>query len=95
MLPHMKLTRSRVAADTRVGVTELETLLTNAATATNWSNVVHRCAWCGRVARPDGSYSVPTQIGPATVASDGMCSSCGARALSEIAARRSANSRAA
>jgi hypothetical protein len=94
MLPRMKPTRSRVAAaDTRAGVTALETLLANAATASRWSSVVHRCAWCGRVARPDGSYAPPRRIGPATVVSDGMCSSCGARALREIAARRTLQAR--
>jgi hypothetical protein len=65
----------------------LDSLLKVAAEA-EWTRVVQRCAWCGRVANERGQYGVAVVVDADTVFTDGMCPACGARALASLADRR-------
>ena len=70
----------------------LDALLKNAAEAPDWTSVVHRCAWCGRVTNARGEWVHLRVVGTEEcVATDGMCPRCGARALAQIARRKIAN----
>ena len=64
----------------------LDAMLKSVADAREWSDVVHRCAWCGRIATARGEW-VLRPIDAAQLTTDGMCPTCGARALREIVAR--------
>jgi galactose-1-phosphate uridylyltransferase len=66
----------------------LDSMLKLAASADEWTRVVHRCAWCKRVADERGEYSRIVVLGEATVVTDGICPRCGKRALAELAERR-------
>ena len=68
---------------------DLEAMLRRASAADNWSHVIHRCAWCKRVFDANGVYPAIMPFDDTTVATDGMCPPCGARALSELSARHS------
>ena len=68
-------------------VADLEARLRRASAADNWSQVIHRCAWCKRVFDADGTRTVIVPIDDTIVATDGMCPPCGARALAQVAAR--------
>jgi hypothetical protein len=69
-------------------VPDLEVMLQRATAADNWSQVIHRCAWCRRVFDENGAYGNVVALHTGSVATDGMCPACGARALRQIAARR-------
>jgi hypothetical protein len=73
----------------------LESELKRAAAEGDWSQVVHRCAWCNRIADAHGMYVLSQQLAPDAVVTDGMCPSCGQRALARVAARRLARELAA
>jgi hypothetical protein len=73
----------------------LESELKRAAAEVDWSHVVHRCAWCKRVADAQGTYVSARDLAPDMVVTDGMCPACGARAMARIAARRLARERRA
>ena len=66
---------------------DLEEMLRSASAAENWSHVIHRCAWCKRVFDADGVCSSIVPFDETTVATDGMCPACGARAMGQIRAR--------
>jgi len=66
----------------------LDTMLKRAAKADQWTNVVHRCAWCQRVVNERGEYAVVAALDAGVVVTDGMCPPCGTRALAQIASRR-------
>lgn len=73
----------------------LESMLERAAHGA-WDRVVPRCAWCGRIADADGCYVPPPTVFDArTVFTDGMCPTCGTRALAEIGHRRACQLKAA
>ena len=67
----------------------LETLLKTAARTTDWQHdVLHRCAWCGRVADANGDYrEAPTHSRLEFATTDGMCPTCAAEAEARLAAR--------
>jgi hypothetical protein len=67
----------------------LRLMLRQAARSDDWQRaVVHRCAWCKRVAAPDGTYDDRPRLVPATsVVTDGICPTCGAEALAQIRRR--------
>jgi hypothetical protein len=69
-------------------VPDLDAMLRRSTAVDNWSQVIHRCAWCRRVSDENGAYGNIVAIDTARVATDGMCPACGARALRQIAARR-------
>jgi hypothetical protein len=73
----------------------LEFELKRAAAEADWTQVVHRCAWCHRVADTRGEYVVSHELAPDTVVTDGMCPACGVRAMARVAARRLARERPA
>jgi len=66
----------------------LDSELKRAAEQADWSRVVHRCAWCKRVADAQGEYVLPRELDADTVVTDGMCPACGTRALALLARRR-------
>ena len=66
----------------------LELELKRAADALDWSYVVHRCAWCKRVANAQGEYVASQELAPDVVVTDGMCPPCGGLAMARVAARR-------
>jgi formate dehydrogenase maturation protein FdhE len=66
----------------------LDSLLEVAAAEAEWTRVVQRCAWCGRVADEHGQYVVAVAVDADTVFTDGMCPACAARALASLAERR-------
>jgi hypothetical protein len=70
----------------------LDALLKNAAEAPDWTSIVHRCAWCGRVTNDRGEW-VRLRVVRAEdcIATDGMCPRCGTRALAQIARRKIAH----
>jgi hypothetical protein len=75
---------------------DLETLLSHAATPDGWTRVIHRCAWCQRVYDEQGVGERLLAIDRMTVVvTDGMCPPCGTRTLAQLAARRSRTSVAA
>jgi hypothetical protein len=66
----------------------LETLLEHAARSENWDRaVVHRCAWCKRIEMPNGAYAPALPLSTTTVVTDGMCTSCAAKALGRVSVR--------
>jgi hypothetical protein len=71
---------------------DLDTLLKSAAAA-DWTHVVHRCAWCGRVADRHGRYRMVAVVDASAVCTDGMCPTCGARGLAAIRQRLTLNQR--
>ncbi|HEY1291609.1 MAG TPA: hypothetical protein VGJ60_00835 [Chloroflexota bacterium] len=73
----------------------LESELKRAAAETDWRRVVHRCAWCMRIADARGRYVSARELADNTVVTDGMCPSCGRRALARLAERRPARERLA
>jgi hypothetical protein len=68
-------------------LSELESLLSYAATAEGWAKVVHRCAWCQRIFDERGVYMVAVALDRTTVITDGMCPPCGTRGLAQLAGR--------
>ncbi len=65
----------------------LDALLKLAATTPDWETVIHRCAWCGRIRTEHGAWVLrPVDASAATT--DGMCPSCGRRALTEVGNRQ-------
>jgi DNA-directed RNA polymerase subunit RPC12/RpoP len=66
----------------------LEPELKRAASEADWTRVVHRCAWCKRIADGRGEYVSSRELEDDTVVTDGMCPPCGTRALALVAARR-------
>ena len=73
----------------------LDSLLERAAASAEWTHVVQRCAWCGRVANEHGEYVTAVAMRPETVFSDGMCPPCAAHALASLAERRARLARGA
>jgi hypothetical protein len=73
----------------------LETELKRAAAERDWSRVVHRCAWCGRIADAQGDYVASPELHEDTPVTDGMCPACGTRQLALLAGRRLARQRPA
>ena len=72
--------------------TDLESLLSRAATATGWAHVIHRCAWCRHVFDEHGVGEILIALDDATVViTDGMCPPCGRRSLVQLAGRKSAS----
>jgi hypothetical protein len=67
---------------------DLDALLKSAAEA-DWTQVVHRCAWCGRIADRHGRYHMATVLDASVVCTDGMCPACGARGLAAVRRRLS------
>jgi hypothetical protein len=65
----------------------LDAFLRVAASESAWTRVVHRCAWCGRVANGRGQWT-RRAIPAGEVTTDGMCPACGAQALAQVTARR-------
>jgi hypothetical protein len=71
----------------------LDTLLAAAARSSDWERlVVHRCAWCSRVADSESIYRVMPNASRSTATTDGMCPACAATALAQLAARKKARS---
>ena len=71
----------------------LDTLLAAAARSSDWERlVVHRCAWCSRVADSDRIYRVEPGAPRSAATTDGMCPACAATALAQLAARKKARS---
>jgi hypothetical protein len=68
-------------------LSELESLLSHAATAEGWAKVVHRCAWCQRMFDKGGVYTVAVALDRTTVITDGMCPPCGTLGLAMLARR--------
>ncbi len=68
----------------------LESVLEHAARAQDWQReVVHRCAWCQRIATSSGAYGTPTRpVSPTTPVTDGMCGSCATKALTKLRHRQ-------
>ena len=66
---------------------DLEALLKSAAEA-RWTDVVRRCAWCGRVADRHGRYQKIALVDANAVYTDGMCPPCGTRGLAQVRRRR-------
>ena len=73
----------------------LESELKRAAAETDWSRVVHRCAWCKRIADARGRYVSSRDLAQNTVVTDGMCPRCGKHALARLAERRPVRDRLA
>ena len=65
---------------------DLNAVLKSAAEA-EWTNVVRRCAWCGRVSDRQGRYRPVTVVDPSKVYTDGMCPPCGAQGLVDVRRR--------
>jgi hypothetical protein len=65
---------------THMDTRDLDFLLKAAAEA-DWTDVVRRCAWCGRIADQHGRYRVATVVDASTVFTDGMCPRYGARGM--------------
>jgi hypothetical protein len=68
----------------------LESELRRAATQVDWSRVVHRCAWCKRVANSQGEFVSTRDLDPEAVVTDGMCPACARREMALLRARRQA-----
>jgi hypothetical protein len=68
-------------------LSELESLLSQAATAEGWAKVVHRCAWCQRMFDEHGVRTVAVALDRMTVVTDGMCPPCGIHGLAQLARR--------
>src|SRR5262245_1725050 len=67
-------------------ILDLNARLKSAAEA-DWTHVVRRCAWGGRVSDSQGRYRLVTVVDPSKVYTDGMCPPCGAEGLMAIRAR--------
>ena len=65
---------------------DLEALLRSAAEA-DWTDVVRRCAWCGRIADRHGRYRKIAMVDESAVYTDGMCPPCGSRGLAHVRRR--------
>jgi hypothetical protein len=65
----------------------LDELLRFAADEPDWTRVVHRCAWCGRVATGGGRW-VMRPLDLSAVTTDGMCPPCGRRNLAQVSRRQ-------
>ena len=52
--------------------------------------VVHRCAWCKRVANGQGEFVSARELDPDAVVTDGMCPACAKREMALLHARRQA-----
>ena len=77
----------RVFTEMVMVMNSLDAMLKRAASADEWTRVVHRCAWCHRVVNEHGEYAIAVALDAETVVTDGMCPPCGRRALAELAAR--------
>jgi hypothetical protein len=65
----------------------LDALLRQAAAEPDWAHVTHRCAWCGRFLSEQGQWTfLPAPQAP-RITTDGMCTTCGMRAMVEVATR--------
>jgi hypothetical protein len=73
----------------------LESELRRAAMQVDWTYVVHRCAWCKRVANGQGEYVSTRDLDPDVVVTDGMCPACAKREMALLDARRRATRQAA
>jgi len=73
----------------------LDLELKRAADEVDWSRVVHRCAWCKRIADAHGRYVSSRALAEDTVVTDGMCPPCGRGALAQLAKRRPSRERLA
>jgi hypothetical protein len=72
----------------REAMNSLEARLRQAATADNWQEaVVHRCAWCKRIASLDGTYQTARSSNVTRIMTDGMCPACAAAGRATIALR--------
>ena len=73
----------------------LEELLRIAAQTADWDReVTHRCAWCQRVRREDGTFHRLAPVSSVRpIMTDGMCDECGTRALVHLERRRAARQR--
>jgi hypothetical protein len=65
---------------------DLDAMLKSAAAA-DWTHVVRRCAWCGRVADRHGRYRRLAIVDQSTVYTDGMCPPCGSERLAAVRRR--------
>jgi hypothetical protein len=66
----------------------LDALLTEAARSPDWDRrMVHRCAWCTRVADANNVYRLAQNLHAVTATTDGMCPDCAATALARLTAR--------
>jgi hypothetical protein len=66
----------------------LDDMLKRAADVDGWTQVVRRCAWCGRTIDAQGEH-VAVALRPGdSVVTDGMCAACGTKALAHLASRR-------
>ncbi len=65
----------------------LDTLLRLAATTLDWETVIHRCAWCGHIRAEHGAW-VLRPVDASAVTTDGMCPTCGMRALTAVRNRQ-------
>jgi hypothetical protein len=67
----------------------LTTLLAIAARSPDWDHqVLHRCAWCTRVADADNTYRLVSSLPRDTAITDGMCPDCGPLMLARLADRK-------
>ena len=66
----------------------LETELKRAAAEVDWSRVIHRCAWCRRIADAGGEYVSAQELDEDTAVTDGMCPACGTHQMALLASRR-------
>jgi hypothetical protein len=78
--------RDRAGKAARQG--DLQAMLERVTAADNWSNVIHRCAWCKRVFDESGAYGSMLALSTTSVTTDGMCPPCGKRALAQVALRQ-------
>jgi hypothetical protein len=66
--------------------TTLHSMLAAAARSTNWEReVIHRCAWCSRVADADNVYRAVGDSRPIGAVTDGICPDCWADAMQRLA----------
>ena len=64
-------------------------MLGAAARTRDWDhNMLHRCAWCSRVADADKVYRQVQTMPRASVATDGICPDCLVDLKQQLAARR-------
>ena len=75
---------------THTAMDDLDALLKTAAEA-DWTNVVRRCAWCGRVADAHGRYRHLAVLKGNAVYTDGMCPPCAHVGLANVRRRAKRN----
>ena len=75
-----------LSSDTAMPIFDLDAMLKSAAEA-DWTHVVRRCAWCGRIADQHGRYRHLAVVDQATVFTDGMCPTCGSHGLAAVRRR--------